>query len=337
MRYLSTTDVQGKKILLRLDLDLPPEGKSFDTTRMEDGFATVEYLWKHKASGVTVIAHRGKPAKGNKPQSLAPIAELFYKTILKQKTFAKVDRKQLEEWLEIRENLRLDPREEKGDSKFGKELAKGHDLFVNDAFATSHRSHTSIVIIPKYITTVFGIQFEKEMTVMKKITETPKRPFIFVLGGAKLETKLPLLEKVSENVDVILLGGKLAAEAKKQGYKNRKMIIADLTEDGLDITQASMEQFERFIVEAKTLVWNGPMGRFEDGKHMAGTQFIANAIVKGSGYKVIGGGDTEAALTQLKMSDNKAFTHISSGGGAMLHYLTYRSLPAIEAVENVGK
>ncbi len=235
------------------------------------------------------------------------------------------------------ENLRFDPREEKGDAKFGKELAKGHDLFVNDAFATSHRAHTSIVIIPKILPTVFGVQFEKEMTVMKKITETPKRPFMFVLGGAKLETKMPLLEKVSEYVDVILLGGKLAAEARKQGYKNRKTIIAELTEDGLDISQPSMEQFERFIVEAKTLVWNGPMGKFEDGKHMDGTKFIAQAVIKCPGYKVIGGGDTEAAVTQLKLNQEKAFSHVSSGGGAMLHYLTYRSLPAIEAVENVGK
>ncbi len=333
MQYLSSCEPKDLSVLLRLDLDLPYEKKKFDTTRLEDSFETLTYLWKHKAKHVTVIGHRGHDVKKTKDFSLAPIAELLYKELLATKAFQKTNRADLEKWLDVLENLRFDPREEEGSVKFAKELAKGHDLFVNEAFATAHREHTSIVTIPQILPTVFGFQFEKEMIAMKKVTETPKRPFIFVLGGAKLDTKLPLLEKVSENVDVILLGGKLALEAQKQGYKNRKMIIANLTDDTLDITLPSIEQFERFIAEAKTLLWNGPMGKFEDGKHVEGTQRIAEAIARTTGYKMIGGGDTEAAVTLFKIDEKKSFNHVSSGGGAMLYYLTYRTLPAIEAVK----
>lgn len=337
MQYLSSFDPQGLNVLVRLDLDLPEEKGKFDTTRMEDSFATLGYLWKNKAKHVTVIAHRGHTVKPTKQFSLEPIAVLLYKKLLETKAFKKAKEEDLKNWLDVLENLRFDPREEKGDAKFAKELAKGQDLFVNDAFATSHREHTSIVMVPKILETAFGFQFEKEMVVMKKLTETPKRPFMFVLGGAKLETKMPLLEKITEHVEVVLLGGKIAAEATAQGYKNRKTIIAKLSDDGMDISLPSMEQFSRFILEAKTLVWNGPMGKFEDPKHMEGTKYVAETIARAGGYKVVGGGDTEAAISLLKIDEEKSFNHVSSGGGALLHYLAYRTLPAIEAVKNLKK
>jgi len=333
MQYLNSIDPKGLNVLVRLDLDLPTEKGKFDTTRMEDSFETLEYLFRKKAQHVTVIAHRGHTVKPTKAFSLAPIAKLLYTELLKTKAFQKTPRKDLEKWLDVLENLRFDPREEKGDAKFAKELAKSQDLFVNDAFATSHREHTSIVKIPEILQTVFGFQFEKEMVVMKRLTEQPKRPFMFLLGGAKFDTKLPLLEKISEHVEVILLGGKLAAEAREQGYKNRKMIIAELTPDGFDIERPSMEQFERFITEAKTLVWNGPMGKFENPKYAAGTKYIAEAVARTTGYKVVGGGDTEAALKLFKLDKPKTFSFVSSGGGAMLHYLAYHTLPALEAVK----
>lgn len=333
MQYLSSYDPKNLSVLLRLDLDLPFEKGHFDTARMEDSFETLSYLWRHKAKHVTVIAHRGHDVKPTSAFSLAPIAELLYKNLLKYKTFQKLTLYDLEEWLDIFENLRFDPREEEASLQFAKELAADQDLFVNEAFATAHRSHASITILPQLLPTVFGFQFENEMVAMKKVTETPKRPFIFVLGGAKLDTKLPLLEKVSESVDVILLGGKLALEVEKQGYKNRKMIVAKLTEDTLDIALPSIEQFERFISEAKTLVWNGPMGKFEDPAHLEGTKRIAETIARTTGYKMIGGGDTEAAVALLKIDQKKSFSHVSSGGGSMLYYLTYHTLPAIEAVK----
>jgi len=332
IKYLTNYNPENKKVLLRLDLDLPGEHGHFDTTRLEDSFETLKYLWREKAKHVTVIAHRGHEPKKTKEFSLAPIADLLYDGLLTQAGFKKAKREQLEEWLDVLENLRFDPREEANDSRFAKELAENQDVFVNDAFATSHREHTSIVGLPKVLPTVFGFQFEKEMAVLKKVTETPKRPFVFVLGGAKLETKMPLIEKMSELVDVILLGGKLAVEARATNFKHRRMIVAELTEDNLDITLKAAEQFERFITDAKTIVWNGPMGKFEDPAHMEGTQYVANAIARTTAFKVLGGGDTEAAVTQLKINEGKAFNHISAGGGAMLHFLAYRKLPALDAL-----
>jgi phosphoglycerate kinase len=333
MKFLCDVEPKDLDVLIRLDLDLPLEGKTFDTTRMEDSFESLAYLWKHKAKHVTVIAHRGHQVKKTTAFPLEPIAELLYEKLHQHKTFAKVSASALSDWLDVLENLRFDPREEKGDLKFAKELAAGHDLFINEAFATSHRSHTSITFLPKVLPTVFGFHFEKELEVLKKLVEKPKHTFIFILGGAKFETKLPLLEKISEQVDVVLIGGKLAAEARTQGYKNRKTIIASLTEDGLDITPASMEQFERFITDAKTIVWNGPMGKFEDGIHAEGTKYIGECVARAGGFKVVGGGDTEAAITQLKLNKGKAFSFISSGGGAMLEYLAYHTLPALEAIK----
>ncbi len=332
IKYLTNYNPENKNVLLRLDLDLPESNGSFDTTRLEDSFETLRYLWREKAKHVTVIAHRGHEPKKTKEFSLAPIADLLYEGLLLQTGFKKAKREQLEEWLDVLENLRFDPREEENDPGFAKELAEGQDVFVNDAFATAHREHTSIVGLPKILPTVFGFQFEKEMTVLKKVTETPKRPFVFVLGGAKLETKMPLIEKMSELVDVILLGGKLAVEARATNYKQRRMIVAELTEDNLDISPKAAEQFERFITDAKTIVWNGPMGKFEDPANMAGTAYVANAIARTSAFKVLGGGDTEAAVTILKINEGKAFNHISAGGGAMLYYLAYRKLPALDAI-----
>ncbi len=337
IKYLINCNPENKNVLLRLDLDLPENNGVFDTTRLEDSFETLRYLWREKAKHVTVIAHRGHEPKKTKEFSLAPIADLLYEGLLKQTGFKKAKREQLEEWLDVLENLRFDPREEKNDPKFAAELAKGQDLFVNDAFATSHREHTSIVGVPQLLPTVFGFQFEKEMTVLKKITETPKRPFVFVLGGAKLDTKMPLIEKMAELVDVILLGGKLAVEARSTNFKQRRMIVAELNEDNLDISLKAAEQFERFITDAKTIVWNGPMGKFEDPTQMAGTKYVAEAIARTSAFKVLGGGDTEAAVTMLKINEGKAFSHISAGGGAMLYYLSYRRLPAIDAVEATKK
>lgn len=337
IKYLTNCNPENKRILLRLDLDLPQENGVFDTTRMEDSFETIKYLWREKAAHVTVIAHRGHTPKKTKEFSLAPIADLLYEALLTQTGFKKAKRAQLEDWLDVLENLRFDPREEANDLNFAKELATGQDLFVNDAFATAHREHTSIVGLPQVLPTVFGFQFEKEMAAMKKVTDTPRRPFVFVLGGAKLETKMPLIEKMSELVDVILLGGKLAVEAHATNYKQRRMIVAEVTEDTLDITPKAAEQFERFITDAKTIVWNGPMGKFEDPEHMAGTAYVANAIARTSAFKVLGGGDTEAAVTMLKINEGKAFSHISSGGGAMMYYLANRTLPAIEAAQKMQK
>lgn len=320
MKYLESVKLQGKRVLLRLDLDLPQVGSSFDTTRLEDGIATVRYLIKKGAESVHIIAHRGRPNGVSTKYSLAPIEKLLR---------SKLDKAENDK-ITVGKNVRFDPREEKGSKTFARELAKGYDLFVLDAFATAHREHTSITFIPEILPTVVGLQFEKEMKAFSRVLVTPKRPFVIILGGSKLETKMPLIEAFQEKADVILVGGKLALEAREQNFKGRKVILAELEKDGKDIAQPAVDQFIRFIKAAGTVVWNGPMGIFEESKHAKGTKQIAEAIDQASAFTLTGGGDTEAAQTKYKAEDH--VKHISSGGGSMLEYLLHGTLPAIEAV-----
>ncbi len=334
MDTLLLTDVKDKNILVRLDLDLPLEDGEFDTTRLELGLPTLIYLYTHKAKHVKVIAHRGRPkGKKNQKLSLNPIAEIVYTKLLENKYFKDITRKELEKWLEIGDNLRFDKQETKGSKTFAKKLAKGFDLYVFDAFAVSHREHTSVVEIPKILKTCVGLRFYKEIQALKKLLRRPKKPFVAILGGGKPETKMPIIDAITDKVTVIMVGGKLAVEMDYETHTNRKLIIGRLTEDKLDINQDAIDQFIRFIVQAKTILWNGPLGKIEDENAQEGTKKIADAIARTRGYKVVGGGDTEAALTMFDINPD-SFSFVSSGGGAMLHYFAYKTLPFLEALKD---
>lgn len=324
--FLHSVDIRGKSVLVRLDLDLPLEKGKFDTTRLSDGVQTLQYLIDHDAKKITVIGHRGRP-EGKKVSklSLKPIEKLLVKIVKIPKTVE----------FRVLENLRYDKREEAGSLPYAKELAKGHDMYVNDAFASSHREHTSITYIPKILPTYFGLQFEKELKGLAPLIANQKRPFIAILGGAKIETKLPIIKALQEKADVILVGGKLAVELIKHPIENRKLIVGVLTKDGKDISKLTVEQFARFISMGQTIMWNGPMGKFEDAASRSGTRAIGNLLAGTKGYTVVGGGDTEAALSLLKV--RKGISFISSGGGAMLDYVAYGTLPGIEAIKGEEK
>lgn len=326
LTFLRSVPVKGKAVLVRLDLDLPAKRSSFDQTRLEDGVPTLKYLLDGGAKKITVISHRGRPGGRRVTKlSLKPIHKLLLKH------FTKEEQKKLV----LLENLRYDSKEEKGSTMLAKKLAKGQDLFVNDAFASSHRSHTSIVELPKLLPSVLGFQFEKEISALEKAIKTPKRPLVLILGGAKLETKLPLLERMQKVVDVILIGGKLAEELKNHPIVNRKMVLGKLNKVGKDINYDTIQQFFRFITMAGTVVWNGPLGKYEDKQYRNGTAAIARHLSQARAFSIVGGGDTEAALTTLRVTKGIGF--ISSGGGAMLEYLAYGTLPGIQALEKSRK
>lgn len=321
MKFLSSAKLAGKRVLVRLDLDLPKNIKGFDTTRLDQGIPTIQHLLNKGAEHITVIAHRGRPKGKSSAFSLSPIEKIL------QDRFSKEENQKIT----VLPNLRFDPREEKGSLTFARELAKKQDIYILDAFATMHREHTSITFLPQVLPTYPGLQLEKELKAFEKVFGSPKRPFVVILGGAKLETKMPLINALQDRADVILVGGKLALEARDQQMQvGRKVILAELTADGKDISQAACEQFERFIRAAGTIIWNGPMGVFEDGKHGGGTKFVANAVNTASGFTLTGGGDTESAQTKYKAEDK--VKHLSSGGGAMLDYLLNKTLPGIEAL-----
>lgn len=321
--YLSSLRCEGISVLVRLDLDLTESKGKFDTTRLEDGLATLRYLIDHGTKKITIIAHRGRP-EGKKVAklSLKPIEKILLAQLKAPKTVE----------VKVLENLRYDAREEAGSMGFARELAKGHQVFVNDAFASSHREHTSITYLPKVLPSYFGLQFEKELKGLEPALTKQKRPLLLMLGGAKLETKLPIINAMTERADIILVGGKLAVELEQHPIASRRLIVGKLTPDGFDLAKPTIEQFARFISMANTIVWNGPMGKYEDVKHRNGTRAIARLISAGRAYTIVGGGDTEAALTAMKLE--KGIKFISSGGGAMLDYIAFGTLPGIEAIKN---
>ncbi len=322
MHYLSQAPINGSRVLLRLDLDLPKNQKGFDTTRLDQGLVTLHTLLSKGAMHVTILAHRGRPKGKSSTYSLGPIEKLLRAALSPEEN----------ERVTLLPNVRFDPREEKGSIVYARTLAKKQDIFVQDAFATLHREHTSITYIPQVLPTFPGKQLEKELQAFERLFREPKRPFFVILGGAKLETKMPLIHAFQDIADVIFVGGKLALEAREKGLvRERKVIFAELTKDGKDISPEATEQCLRFIASSGTILWNGPMGLFEDGIHAKGTKAVAQAINAAKAFTFTGGGDTESAQTKYKAQDH--INHLCSGGGAMLEYITQKSLPGIEAIK----
>jgi phosphoglycerate kinase len=224
------------------------------------------------------------------------------------------------------ENLRFWPEEEANDENFARKLAGLADVYVNEAFAASHRKHASIVGIPQYLPSAFGFHFLEEVEVLDKVRSNPARPATLILGGAK-EDKLDRIKEFSAWADQVLIGGKLPKFIRSFG----KVVVAQLTGNGKDISPESAEEFKKIISLSKTVVWAGPMGVYEEGENAHGTREVAQAVVDSGAYSVVGGGDTEAALSKLGF--NGKMSYISTGGGAMLEFLANGILPGIEAIK----
>jgi phosphoglycerate kinase len=226
------------------------------------------------------------------------------------------------------ENLRFFPGEEENSPEFTEKLSLLADFYINEAFSVSHRKHASIVGLPTKLSSAAGFHFKKEVENLSKSIDNPPRPVVFIIGGAKPETKLPLVYKLAEKADWVLVGGTLAGEEK--GVKGN-IVFTDLKESGLDITSESAKMFSGIISRAKTIVWNGPMGKYEEEESTEGTREVALAISAANAFKIVGGGDTIASLTKFKLIDK--MDYVSTAGGAMLEYLANGSLPGIEALE----
>jgi len=357
---LENFDFKGKRVLVRCDLDVPIEkGKVTDGTRLEESLPTVKYLLEHDAT-VILVGHLGRPlrqvytersrgAQGKlqgkvvEELRLAPVAQKFKDLLNLQFTIYNLQLGnvliyKISENIVLLENLRFDPREEGNDLGFAKELASLGDFYVNEAFAASHRIHTSIVGVPKLLPHCAGFHFASEVENLSKVLESPKGPVAVVIGGAKPETKVKYIENFAKIADSVLVGGLLAKseelKAKNQNLKLRTLgktiIIADLLEDGLDIDDESVKEFCDIIRNAGTVVWNGPMGKYEEEKSAGGTRKIAEAIAGFEGFSVVGGGDTIAALKKFGLLDK--IDYISTGGGAMLEFLAKGTLPGIKAL-----
>ena len=352
---LESASVKNKRVFVRCDFDVPLSEQStinnqqltiLDDTRLVSGISTVEYLLEE---GATVIAagHLGRPAKQLTNEdlkfSLEPIAEWFVEEFpgasIKETHIGGFKAWKLKENFYILENLRFDEGEEKNDPSFSHKLAYISDVYVNEAFGASHRAHSSIAGVPSLIPHFAGFHLQKEIKILTNIIENPKKPFTFIVGGAKIETKLPLISKMHRFADYVLVGGELAEQnevliKEQHGITNdfkAMLLVAELNPNKTDISPMSIENFKQIIMRSSCIVWNGPMGFIEEN-HDFGTLELANAILKSSAYKVVGGGDTVAFLNKHGLLSK--FDFVSTGGGAMLEFLSGVSLPGIIALQN---
>ena len=365
---LRKADISGKTVFLRADLDVPLSKLKInneeliieDDTRLNAALSTIEYLLKQNCK-IVLAGHLGRPKGVDKSLSLEPVAKWFFKEFkirnlkfefkLKIENLKFIELGDFDGWqiannLFILENLRFHEGEEQNDPEFSKKLASLAEIYVNDAFAMTHRSHASIVGITKFLPHFAGFHLQKEVENLTLAMENPKRPLVVIIGGKKIETKLPLVEKMHRIADYVLVGGKIAEESKalvkvahekiNPDASGRKavLIIADATPDGSDITDKSAENFLQILNLAKTIVWNGSMGiiggKSEPLASEKGTKKIAEGILATNAYTIVGGGDTVEYLNKLGVLSK--FSFASTGGGAMLAFLSGEKLPGLEAL-----
>jgi phosphoglycerate kinase len=343
LRKVQNADLQGKKVFLRADLDVPiSHSRIVDDSRLSAILPTLDFLLENNAH-VILAGHLGRPKNPNDFQySLETVVSWYSKRLGLTVEEMEIDGFggwKLSDNLTILENLRLYKEEEKNSEEFAKKLSSLAEIYVNDAFAVSHRAHASISGITKYLPSFAGLHLQKEVEELSKVLENPQRPLTIILGGAKIETKLPLVEKMHKFADYVLVGGEIAEHTKelakvaheKIEEQKSELLVADLTPDNEDIDEGSIKRFKEVILKSKTIVWNGPMGEFEKGFER-GTKEIANAIADSSSYTIAGGGETVEFLRKENLTSKISF--VSTGGGAMLEFLSGQALSGLDALSS---
>ncbi len=392
-KTVNDIDVKGKRVLVRCDFNVPViDGKITDDNRITAALPTIKKLISDGGK-VILCSHMGKP-KGEvkKELSLAPVAKRLGELLGKEVVFAADDnvvgenaKKAVAEMKDgdviLLENTRFRKEETKNEDNFSQELASLADIFVNDAFGTSHRAHCSTVGVTKYVpVSAVGYLMEKEIEYLGNAVNNPVRPFAAILGGAKVADKINVINNLLEKVDILIIGGGMAytfikaqgysvgnslldaeridyakemmAKAKEKGvklllpvdtvvvkeFKNdtefKTVPVSEIPDgwEGVDIGEKTRELFADALENAKTVVWNGPMGVFEFENFAKGTNAVAKALADLDATTIIGGGDSAAAVNQLGYGDK--MSHISTGGGASLEFLEGKALPGVEAVND---
>ena len=386
-KTIEDIDVAGKKVLVRCDFNVPlKDGVITDENRLNGALPTIKYLVE-KGAKVILCSHLGKDAS----KSLAPVAVRLSEMLGKEVVFARDEevvgenaKKAVADMKDgdivLLENTRCRKEETKNVAEFSKELASLADVFVNDAFGTAHRAHCSTVGVTEYLdTAVCGYLIQKELKFLGDAVENPERPFVAILGGAKVSDKIAVINNLLDKVNTIIIGGGMAytflkaqgyeigtslveedrldyakemvAKAEEKGVKfllpvdhrvatEFKDVPATVTEDqnipagnmGLDIGPKTEALYAEAIKDAKTVIWNGPMGVFEFENYNKGTIAVAKAMADADATTIIGGGDSAAAVNILGFGDK--MTHISTGGGASLEFLEGKVLPGIAALND---
>ncbi len=401
-KLVTDLDVTGKKVIVRVDFNVPlKSGEITDDNRIVAALPTIKYLVENKAK-VILLSHLGKIdykktdeeiAAAKKKNNMAPVAVRLQeylkdtKVVFVDATRGEALEKAVSELKDgevlLMQNTRYEKGESKNDEELGKYWASLGDLYVSDAFGSVHRAHASTVGIPTYLPSAVGFLIEKELKFLGDAVENPVRPFVGILGGAKVADKLAVISNLLEKCDTLIIGGGMAytflkAQGKEVGkslvddtkldYCKEMMekadklgkklllpidtVVADSFPDpidgpvavevvssdaipsdkeGLDIGPKTAALFAEAVKSAKTVVWNGPMGVFENPTLAAGTNAVAKALAECDGTTIIGGGDSAAAIKQLGYADK--VSHVSTGGGASLEFLEGKGLPGVDVIE----
>lgn len=387
IKDLSKEQLNGKKVLVRVDFNVPlKDGKVSDDTRIRSALPTINYLLDSGAK-VLLVSHLGRPKGKEAKYSLQPVADYMNEKLAVKINFLNdcigqdikntIDNS--EDKLFLLENVRFYPEEEKNNVDFAKQLSELADFYVNDAFGTAHRAHASTEGIAKFLPAYAGFLIEKEVDFLSKALN-PEKPFVAIIGGAKISSKIGVLKNLIEKTDTLIIGGAmtytfLKAEGKKVGKSlveddyldtareiikkakelNCTLLIAedhkvaeslDSTDiqnvdeipdnmAGFDVGDKTIERIKVCLETAKTVVWNGPLGVFENPNFAKGTNAVAHFladITKKGAITIVGGGDSVAAIEQAGLTE--FFSHISTGGGASLEFLEGIELPGIKAIKD---
>ena len=384
-------DLKGKKVFVRCDFNVPMDENQniTDNTRIKAALPTIKYLLEQNCK-IILASHLGRPKGEVKPEfSLKPVAKELSKQLGKEVIMANdvigedatTKASNLKEGeIMLLENVRFHREETDNDPEFAKKLASMAEIFVNDAFGTAHRAHASTTGIADYIPGVAGFLIEKELKFLGNAINNPERPFVAILGGAKVSDKIGVIDSLLDKVDTLMIGGGMAYTFfKAQGYnvgnslcevektglalqamekakeKGVKLLLPIDTKigkefkpdtesktvawteipdewEGFDIGEKTIEMFKKELQNAKTVIWNGPLGLFEFEQFAIGTNEIAKTLAELDATTIIGGGDSAAAVTKAGLADK--MTHISTGGGASLEFLEGKKLPGIECLQD---
>lgn len=380
-------DLKGKVVLLRVDFNVPIDdnGRIVDYTRIRKELPTIKYL-SQQGARIVILSHLGRPEGFELRKSLWPIALFLMKKLNCNVDFCnKVIGQEVRDRISILkdgnvlllENVRFYEEETKNDKSFAREIASYGDIFINDAFATAHRENVTTYALATILPNATGFLMERELKELSNLLDSPKHPFVAVIGGAKVKDKLPLLDSILDRVDTLIIGGAMAytflkakgvdigrsicdddslerakqildkgkslgkkillpvdhvcmrKRDKNNGVYDVQTLKGDMV--GYDIGKETVKLYARAIKNAKTVFWNGPMGKFEEEEFSSGTEGVAKAIASCKGYTVIGGGDTISAINILGLGHK--IDYVSTGGGATLEFLQNGSLPCVDVLQ----
>lgn len=352
--------MKNKRVLLRVDFNVAvKDGKVQEKFKIASARETMEHILSQAGTKLALLSHWGRPSftdttvfenspSGKSAASVISkysleklrndVAEIngikliFVPDCVGANVAAAIDKLSAKEVL-LLENVRLRSGDEINDPEYSRQLAENFDVFVNDAFSVCHRDQASVTGVASILPAFAGLRLQKEIMNLDKVKDNPIHPAVAIIGGAKIETKLPLIHMFEKKYDQILVGGKIAIEAQSgnMSFSSKVLLPADYAAGKKDIGPQTISRFKEIIRGARTIVWNGPMGKFEEPPNDEGTMRILEVVLASKAFTVVGGGESVQALEERKMTDKVSF--VSTGGGAMLEYMSGNELPGIKALE----